>query len=135
MQADDSVPVAESVRRFPAVHVAQVADAEALYWPELQLVQAEGSDAVLGSVKRFPAVQSVHELEAEPLNWPVLHEEHAEDCSGGWGRAKRPVRFRVVEVEKRISTDDTPATTSFLTSVPVAELARRFPASHAVHEV
>ena len=65
--ADDSVPVSELTKIFPAAQVEQLSEADPLYWPVPQLEQAEDSLPVSESRRYFPAAHVEHDVDAEPL--------------------------------------------------------------------
>jgi hypothetical protein len=55
----------------PAAQSEQVVEAAPLYWPALQLEQAEDSTLVAALVRYLPAGQLEHELEPSPENFPA----------------------------------------------------------------
>ena len=71
--------MAESVRILPAAQLEQLSEADPLYWPVPQLVQAEDSVPVSEFVRRLPAAQLEQLSEADPLYWPVRQLVQAED--------------------------------------------------------
>ena len=66
-QADDSLPVSEFTKIFPAAQLEQLAEADPLYWPVPQLEQAEDSVSVASSMRYLPAAQLEQLSEADPL--------------------------------------------------------------------
>ena len=64
---------------LPATHVEQEVEADALYVPASQLVQAEDSTPVAALTSRFPAAQSEQPVDEEPLYWPEAQLSQAED--------------------------------------------------------
>jgi hypothetical protein len=65
--ADDSLPVSELTKIFPAAQLEQLSEADPLYWPVPQLEQAEDSLPVSESRRYFPAAHVEHDVDAEPL--------------------------------------------------------------------